>query len=106
MKLAAAYWIASITGSTVIAKTIAQIVPAGAEGVWQVAMQSGFNACLIVLLLLIGRGEVRRQTEAIDRNTKGLTQVVLALAFLPKQFHEQAHALNEEIHDAEKERGK
>ncbi len=109
IKIAALYLIAFPAGAAVMAQ-----IPIP-DDAWRMVIQSGFNALLVILLLWIGRGDLkaqsnesreaaRRTQEAIDRNTLGLTQVILAMAFLPKQFHENTKALSQYVHDAQEAR--
>jgi len=80
-------------------------MPPGMENLWQIVGQYGFNAVLIVLLLFYGRAALRDLSAAVDRVSRAVTLVVLAMSFLPKIFHEQAAALKEEVQDAESKRG-
>ncbi len=71
---------------------------------WKVAAQSGFNAILVLILVLViylwrkddnaFRERVLRRMELLTRSN---TDVVLAMAFLPKQFHDAARAVNREL---------
>lgn len=74
----------------------------GGDDVWKVAAQSGFNAVLVLLLLWLGARERERNRVSIDLLTKAVTDVVLAMSFLPKQFHDHAKEIQRGVEENEK----
>lgn len=76
-------------------------IPGGDE-IWKVAAQSGFNAVLVLLLLWLGAKERERNRISIDLLTKAVTDVVLAMSFLPKQFHEHAKEIQRGVEENQK----
>lgn len=80
------------------------------ESAWQVAAQTGFNAVLVLILITLSY--LQRKDERADREkdrrqlsllTRSVTEVVLAMAFLPKQFHDGAKDINRQL-DTEDEK--
>lgn len=95
--------------------TLAQFTPEMMNEAARMVVQSGFNALLVLLLLYFGRNELRemaKQREENNRNleqaihkcAKGVTLAVLAMQWLPPQFHKDAREINEDMHDIEHER--
>lgn len=67
------------------------------ESVWQVAAQSGFNAVLVLVLLGFlwyqrkdERAEREKNLKHISLLTRSVNDMLLSMAFLPKQFHDAA----------------
>lgn len=73
---------------------------------WSAAGQIGFSAILVLILLWKGGAALQRITDALDRNTRAITGLVLSMTWLPKPFHQEAEVIRAEIHDAESKRGK
>lgn len=72
----------------------------------QVMTNFGFNAALVVMLLILGRKELSSLRAAIDSQSKAITTLILSMAWLPPQFKSQAEAIQQEIDDRKKQEGK
>lgn len=71
---------------------------------WQVATQSGFNAVLVLLLLAIQhlyrqqeRQDREKDRRAVNLLTRAVTDQTLAMAFLPRQFHDNARGIKAQL---------
>lgn len=80
-----------------------EFIPAKA---WEVAAQSGFNAILVLVLLLIlylwrkdDNAYRERMLRRIELLTRSNTDIVLSMAFLPRQFHDTAKGINRELEE-------
>lgn len=78
------------------------------DDAWKVAAQSGFNAILVLLLLAIQwqqRKEDRQDREkdrrAVNLLTRAVTEQTLAMAFLPRQFHDGAKDIRSQLESEE-----
>lgn len=74
------------------------------DSAWQVAAQSGFNAVLVLLLLLIqwlqhkeNRADRERDRRAVHLLTRAVTEQTLAMAFLPRQFHDGSREIRNQL---------
>lgn len=63
----------------------------------QIGAQFGFNAVLVVLLLVFGRGLLLQGFATIDRLARAVALVVLAMSFAPKEFHKQSEEIIRDI---------
>lgn len=84
---------------------VAQIIP---DDAWKVAAQSGFNAILVLILLLIqwltrkeDRADRERDRRAVNLLTRAVTEQTLAMAFLPRQFHDGAREIRSQLESEE-----
>lgn len=69
----------------------------GSNDLWKIGAQFGFNALLVVFLLYAQREREKeritergKDRESLNLLTKAVTEVQLAMAFLPDKFKESA----------------
>lgn len=79
--------------------------------VWGAAAGSGFNAILVLILLIYGRMELRNGqselknlSEALDRNSRSINNFIMAISVEHHVFRKQAEELSKEIDAAEARR--
>lgn len=72
------------------------------EELWKIGAQFGFNALLVVWLLYSGNREREKQRNSIDLLTRGVTEMILAQAFLPKPFHDHAREIKHNLEENNK----
>lgn len=86
------YWVANMVGMLQM------------DTLQQIGVQFGFNALLVVALLIIQQAD--RKQDRVDREkdrrainllTRAVTEQTLAMAFLPKQFHEGARDIRSQM---------
>lgn len=71
---------------------------------WPAILQGGFSAVLVLLLLWREGQAFQRMTDSINRLSRAITSLILAMAWLPKIYHEEAREIEAEIHDSEVKR--
>lgn len=72
--------------------------------VWGAAAGSGFNAILVLILLIGGRAELRKLAEALDRNSRSINNLIMAMSVEHQIFTKQAETISREIDAAEAQR--
>jgi len=76
------------------------------DEVWKLALNQGFSAFLVLVLLAIlytwkkdEAASRERLFKRLELLTRSHTDVVLAMAFLPRQFHDSAREVRRELEE-------
>jgi hypothetical protein len=72
--------------------------------VWGAAAGSGFNAILVLILLIYGRSDLKRLEAALDRNSRSINNFIMAISVEHQVFTKQAESISKEIDAAEARR--
>lgn len=72
--------------------------------IWGAAAGGGFNAILVLILLIYGRSDLRKLEAALDRNSRSINNFIMAVSVEHQIFARNAESISKEIDAAEAQR--